>query len=128
MTHLKRILLVEDERNLRTVARLALEAVGGFTVCTCSSGEEALEQAPGFGPDLILLDVRMPGLDGPTTLEALRRLPGLKRTPVIFMSTEARAHALAAYRDMGALDVIPKPFDPITLADTVKETWIRHVE
>lgn len=128
MTHLKRILLVEDEPNLRTVARLALEAVGGFTVCTCSSGEEALEQAPDFTPDLVLLDVGMPGLDGPATLEALRRLPGLGHTPVIFMSTEAHPHKVATYRGMGALDVIPKPFDPMTLADTVKETWIRHAE
>ena len=68
MTALKRILMVEDETDIQEVAQLALEAVGGFTVCICSSGPEALQQAPLFAPDLILLDVMMSGMDGPSTL------------------------------------------------------------
>ena len=72
---LKRVLFVEDDADIRTVARMALEAVGGFTVLGCSSGAEALEQIEAFGPDLILLDVMMPGMNGLETLESLRRLP-----------------------------------------------------
>ena len=75
MHELKRMLFVEDDPDIQTVARISLEAVGGFTVMACSSGAEALERVAAFAPDLILLDVMMPGMDGLETLQALRRLP-----------------------------------------------------
>ena len=102
---------------------MALETVGGFTVETCISGKEAVQKAPGFAPDLIVLDVMMPGMDGPETLLALRALPGLKDTPVIFMTAKAMAPEIQKYKDLGALDVIPKPFDPMTLSDQIKAIW-----
>ena len=77
MTTLQRILCVEDEADIQAVARMALELVGGFQVQVCGSGEEALRQVQTFAPDLILLDVMMPGMDGPSTLKALRALPGM---------------------------------------------------
>lgn len=126
MTALNRILMVEDEADIQEVAQLALEAVGGFTVCICSSGPEALEQAPLFGPDLILLDVMMSGMDGPSTLLALRQMPQFASTPVIFMTAKVQSHEVARYKEMGALDVISKPFDPMTLSDTIVEIWTRH--
>ncbi|MBI3529869.1 MAG: response regulator [Betaproteobacteria bacterium] len=120
---LQRILYVEDEPDIRAVARIALETVGGFQLLVCGSGQEALAAAPAFAPDLILLDVMMPGLDGPSTLAALRALPAFENTPIVFMTAKVQAHELVRYRQMGALDVIPKPFDPMTLAATVRGIW-----
>lgn len=123
---LQRILYVEDEPDIRAVTRLALEAVGGFTVEVCSSGQEAQTKGADFAPDLILLDVMMPGMDGPTTLKALRGIAALSATPVIFMTAKVQANELAEYKAMGALDVIPKPFDPMTLAEQIKTIWSRR--
>ncbi|HAL38061.1 MAG TPA: hypothetical protein DCP03_08045, partial [Polaromonas sp.] len=83
---LNRILYVEDEPDIRAVAQMALEAVGGFVVIACASGQEALSAAPQAQADLLLLDVMMPGMDGPNTLKALRALPATAQTPVIFMT------------------------------------------
>lgn len=122
---LQKVLYVEDEDDIRMVAQLALETVGGLTLKTCSNGQEAVTAGPGFAPDLILLDVMMPGMDGPTTLAALRALSALKDTPVIFMTAKVQPSEVQRYRDLGALDVIAKPFDPMTLADHVREIWGR---
>ena len=123
---LERRLFVEDEPDIQQVARMALELAGGFTVEVCSSGPEALERAPGFAPQLFLLDVMMPGMDGPTTLAELRQLPQLAATPVIFMTAKVQPAEVAQYRELGAIDVIAKPFDPMKLADTIREMWARE--
>ena len=125
MHELKRVLFVEDDPDIQTVARMSLEAVGGFTVMACSSGAEALERAAAFAPDLILLDVMMPGMDGLETLEALRRLPQVSRVPVVFMTAKVQAQEVSRYRDAGAADVIAKPFDPMTLPARVRTIWNR---
>lgn len=122
---LKKILYVEDEPDIRLIAAMALESVGGFTLEVCDSGADALAKGQHFAPDLLLLDVMMPEMDGPTTLQALRRLPGLESTPVIFMTAKVQAQEIAGYRDFGALDVIAKPFDPMTLAAQVEAIWQR---
>ncbi|MDQ3268352.1 MAG: response regulator [Pseudomonadota bacterium] len=122
---LTRILYVEDEPDIQMVARLALEALGGFTVEICSSGDEALKRATGFQPQLFLLDVMMPGMDGPSTLRMLRTLPQFANTPVIFMTAKVQPNEIAEYKALGAVDVISKPFDPMTLASRVKEIWER---
>nr|WP_239556330.1 response regulator [Dyella flava] len=124
---MQRILYVEDEPDIQAVARLALETVGGFTLCTCDSGKAALDAVQSFNPDMILLDVMMPGMDGPSTLSALRELPALKETPIVFMTAKVQAAEIARYRQQGALDVIAKPFDPMTLSNTVRDIWNKHV-
>jgi signal transduction histidine kinase len=123
---LKRILYVEDEGDIRTIAVTVLEALGGFTVLACRSGKEALEAAPGANADLILLDVMMPGMDGPATLKALREIPEIAQTPVIFMTAKVQPGEIRHFRDLGAIDVIPKPFDPMTLAAQIREIWERR--
>ena len=123
MSTLPRILYVEDEPDIQTVARTALEMVGGFEVKICSSGEEAVREAEAFAPDMILLDVMMPGMDGPSTLEALRKKASLADTPVAFMTAKVQPAEIAHYKSLGARDVITKPFDPMTLADQVKAIW-----
>jgi CheY-like chemotaxis protein len=123
MSELKRVFYVEDEPDIQAVAKIALEMVGGFTVKICSSGEEALREVEAFAPDMILLDVMMPGMDGPTTLQALRRLPAHAATPVAFMTAKVQPAEVAHYTSLGALDVIPKPFDPMALAGQVRAIW-----
>lgn len=125
-TRLRRILYVEDEADIRTVARMALEAVGGFEVIECASGAEALAAAPTARADLILLDVMMPGIDGPGTLQALRAIPQTASTPVIFMTAKVQAAEIAQYRALGALDVIAKPFDPMQVSDELLRIWQRR--
>jgi two-component system OmpR family response regulator len=120
---LARILYVEDEPDIRAIAQMALEAVGGFTVIACASGNEALANAPGASADLLLLDVMMPGMDGPTTLKALRELPATANTPVIFMTAKVQAAEVAQYRELGAMDVIHKPFDPMALSAQISRIW-----
>lgn len=123
MPPLQRILYVDDEVGLQAVARLALEKIGGFSVRTCLSGEEALRVAQAFAPDLFLLDVMMPGLDGPATLAALRQLPGLADTPAIFMTAKSEPEEIARLKAAGALGVIAKPFDPLTVASEIRAVW-----
>ena len=123
---LNKILYVEDEPDIQAVAQLALEAVGGFTVKICSSGQEALTQIEAFAPDLILLDVMMPGMDGPSTLKALRQISAYADTPVCFMTAKVQPQEVAHYKSLGALDVIPKPFDPMALSAQVTTIWERH--
>jgi diguanylate cyclase (GGDEF)-like protein len=123
---LKRILMIEDEPDIQAVAQLALEALGGFQVRICGTGREGVQAAVAFDPHLILLDVMMPGMDGPSTLQALRNLPQIVATPVIFMTAKVQPQEIAEYRALGVLDVIAKPFDPMTLADTILSIWECH--
>lgn len=116
-----RVLFVDDDSGIRALARLALERKGGFTVEICASGAEALKRAASFSPDVIILDVMMPGMDGIETLRALRKLPETASIPVIFLTANTRAEEVNRYREEGAVEVIAKPFDPLTLASTVAE-------
>ncbi len=127
MGTLQRVMYVEDEPDIQAVAKLALEMVGGFTVKIFSSGEEALKQAVAFAPDMILLDVMMPGMDGPSTLKALRELAPLADIPVVFMTARVQPQEVAHYMSLGALGVIAKPFDPMNLANQVRAIWANKV-
>ena len=120
---LTRILYVEDQPDIRLVAKMALEAVGGFTVIACESGAEALRCAPEARADLLLLDVMMPGMDGPGLLMLLREMPATAKTPVIFMTAKVQASEVALYKGLGALEVIAKPFDPMALSDQLRRIW-----
>lgn len=122
---LSRILLVDDEQDIRTVAQLSLTALGGFTVECCASGAEALERVRGFRPDLVLLDVMMPGLDGPATLGRLRAEPDTAAVPVVFVTARVQPQEVLAYKLIGAADVVAKPFDPMTLPRLLQEIWER---
>jgi two-component system, OmpR family, response regulator len=123
---LLRIMMVEDDPDIQTIARMALETVGGFTVEVCESGRGALEKAPVFKPDLILLDVMMPEMDGPTTFKNLRKIPEFADTPIIFCTAKAMPSELDQFRAMGSAGIIPKPFDPMQLAAQVLEIWEKN--
>lgn len=128
-SELHRILYVEDDPDIQAVASIALEVVGGFTLKACSSGAEALAAAhSGFDAQLLLLDVMMPEMDGPTTLARLRELAPTAQTPVVFMTAKVQASEVSFYKSLGALGVIAKPFDPMLLAQQVRALWEARAE
>jgi two-component system, OmpR family, response regulator len=120
---LKKIMMVEDDVDIQTIARLALETIGDFDVLTCDSGYDAIDNVERFKPDLILLDVMMPEMDGITTFKKLREIKSAKIIPIIFMSAKVQHHEVEEYYHLGAMSVIAKPFDPMALADNIKVCW-----
>lgn len=123
MLELKKILCAEDDPDIQIVVRLALQNVGKFTVEICSNGAEAVRSASEFQPDLILLDVMMPEMDGPAALSAIRRNPATAAIPIIFMTARSKPEEIEAFLKLGALDVIEKPFDPMTLDKILRKVW-----
>ncbi|WNO59508.1 response regulator [Rheinheimera sp. MMS21-TC3] len=124
MAELKNIMHVEDDPSIQQVAKIALEAVGGFNVHTCSSGKQALADYATVLPQLILLDVMMPGMDGPTTLLQLQQQFDLSQIPIVFMTAKVQSNEIASYRALGAVDVVVKPFDPMTLSSQLQQIWL----
>lgn len=120
-----KLLYVEDEADIREIVSLALEDED-FDIAFCESGAKALEVAQHFKPEIILLDVMMPGMDGPTTLLHLRKLPGLATTPVIFLTAKVQPDEIDEFIALGAIDVISKPFDPMLLAEQIYNIVKRH--
>lgn len=123
-----RILYTDDEEDMRTIVQFALEGTADLDLRVCASGQEAIDllsgSSPdhpgtdaGWQPDLILLDVTMPDMDGPTTLRGIRALSGMADIPVAFLTGKLWPEEIAAFKAMGAVEVIAKPFDPMTLAD-----------
>lgn len=121
MTHSLSILYVDDEPDIRLIVEMALSLRPGLSVRTAGSGEEALDMLidQRWRPDLVMVDVMMPGLTGPEVLAALRAEPDTETLPVIFVTARARPQDVAAYVAQGARGVITKPFDPMQLADQV---------
>ncbi|MES2902763.1 MAG: response regulator [Pseudomonadota bacterium] len=115
-----RILYVDDDPDIREVALMALELDGGLEVRACASGAEALDVAPLFKPALVLLDVMMPQMDGPTTLGHLRADPATANIPIVFITARTQRAEVEQLKRLGALGVIAKPFDPMTLADQAR--------
>ena len=123
MTQLQTVLYVEDDVDIQEVASMALEVVGGLDVVVVGSGQDAIAHVREWIPDLVLLDVMMPEMDGPTTLAALRQVPGMQKVPVVFVTAKVQANEVERYLTLGAIGVIAKPFDPMTLADQARALW-----
>lgn len=123
---LTKILYAEDEADIREIAVLAIETLGGFEVATCNCGAEVLELARQFQPQLILLDVMMPIMDGPATLLALKQDSQLQQIPVIFLTAKIMSEEVSRFKTMGAIDIIAKPFDPMTLSTQIQTIWNSH--
>lgn len=118
---IRKVLLVDDEDDIRTVGHLSLSRVGGWQTVLASSGAEAVERAAAERPDLILLDVMMPGMDGPTTFGQLRAQEATATTPIIFMTAKVHKQEVTRYLELGAIGVIGKPFDPLLLPTEIKK-------
>ncbi|MCP5200266.1 MAG: response regulator [Gammaproteobacteria bacterium] len=123
---LKKILHVDDSDDIRELVRHGLERDDKYTLMFCASTDEAIDRAPTFGPDLLLLDSIMPDISGVGLYEKIRAQPGLENTPVIFLTTQAETLDFTSFLRVGAIDVIGKPFDVNTLADTIDEIWREH--
>jgi len=117
------VLLVEDDPDIQELATMALEAIGGLRVSTCNDGLAGLTQAEALQPDLIVLDWRMPVLDGGQTLSRLKENPATREIPVVFMTASVQPSEVDRMRAMGAVAVIPKPFDPVELPGRIREIW-----
>ncbi len=117
----RRILLVDDEDHIREVAGVSLEALGGYDVLSASSGVEAIDTATREQPDAILLDVMMPGMDGPTTFQHLQADPHTRDIPVILLTAKLQGADRRQFAELGVVAVLAKPFDPLTLAGQVAE-------
>lgn len=120
---LQRILYVEDDDDIRTVTVMALEMLGDFTVAACASGTEAIARAEAFAPDLLLLDVMMPEMDGPSTLAALREREALKHVPAAFFTAKTQPDEVKRLQGLGAVAVLAKPFDPERLPGELVRVW-----
>jgi CheY-like chemotaxis protein len=123
MDELRRVMCVEDDSDIRMILELSLRQIGGYELCACSSGMEAIEQAPVFRPQLVLLDVMMPGLSGPETLPLLRKIDGMQGVPIVFLTAKAMREEIEALLEHGATGVIVKPFDPVTLPKDIQIYW-----
>ena len=113
----RRVLIVDDESDIREVASLSLEAVGGYEVATAESGREGIEKAAAEQPDAILLDVMMPEMDGPTTFGRLQGDPATREIPVVLLTAKVQAADRAKFDALGVAAVMSKPFDPMTLSE-----------
>jgi CheY-like chemotaxis protein len=123
---LHRILYVEDDADIRRIVSMSLEMVGDYTVAACGSCADALEVVDDFDPDLLLLDVMMPDVDGPATLRALRKRESTADAPAVFITAKVQAGDLARYKRLGVFDVIVKPFDPMVLSDRIAQIWQQY--
>lgn len=114
-----KVLVIDDEEDVRFVARVSLGRVGQMTVIEAASGEEGVERARRERPDFILLDMMMPGMDGAATLRALRAGDGTASIPVVFLTAKVMASDVQRLKDLGAKGVVLKPFNPMTLASEI---------
>lgn len=111
----RRILIIDDEDDIREVAQVSLEMVGGWDVTTASSGRAGLEKAEAEQPDAILLDVMMPDMDGPTTFQRLQANPATRPIPVILLTAKVQSSDRQRFAEIGVVAVLAKPFDPMKL-------------
>lgn len=117
----RRVLVVDDEDDIREVVQVSLELIGGWTVLTARSGREGLARAGSDRPDAILLDVMMPDLDGPTTFRLLQASPATRNIPVILLTARVQGADRRRFASLGVAAVIAKPFDPLKLPGQVAE-------
>jgi CheY-like chemotaxis protein len=115
------ILIIDDEDDIREVAALSLEAVAGWTVYTASSGKEGILAAAELKPDAILMDVMMPGMDGPTTFKVIQQTPAIAQIPVVLLTAKVQGVDQRRFADLGVAGVLFKPFDPLLLSTQIAQ-------
>lgn len=118
---INKVLLVEDDKHIRLIIKTSLVKLAQWQVAEAANGLEALEQVKGATPDLILLDIMMPGMDGPTTFAELRKIDQVKQVPVIFMTAKVQRQEVESYIALGARGVITKPVDPMKLPEQIMD-------
>lgn len=122
---LRKILFVDDDQDVHMIVKLCLREIPNLEFRSAFSGQEAISISQEFLPDLILLDVMMPKMDGIETLRALKQIPSLKNTAVVFLTAKAVRSEVENFLKYGVVEVITKPFDALTLSKEVLEIWNR---
>ncbi|MEQ9364505.1 MAG: response regulator [Leptospirales bacterium] len=121
---LKKILCAEDEDDLREILEMSLQGTGGLSVRACATGEETIAAVrDGFQPDLLLLDIMIPDMNGLQILAELRKLPATAKTPAVFITARAQPHELEEYKKAGASEILTKPFDPMALPEVLQKIY-----
>jgi len=123
MKELKKILYAEDEPDVQTIVELTIQTMSDYEIKVCDNGKKLLDAVEEYNPDLILLDVMMPEMDGPTTFKNLQLNETTKHIPVIFMTAKAQVHEIESFTGMGVLGIITKPFDPMALCNEIQKIW-----
>ena len=118
---MRRILIIDDEDDIREVAALSLEATAGWKTLTANSGAAGIELAMAEQPDAILMDVMMPGVDGPTTFRTMQENPSIAKIPVLLLTAKVQGVDKRRFADLGVAGILFKPFDPLTLAEQIAE-------
>jgi len=126
MQKLKKILYAEDEPDVQTVVELTIQCMSDYEIKICNNGKRLLECVQDYNPDLILLDVMMPEMDGPTTYKNLQADELTQNIPVMFMTAKAQVHEIEKFNNLGSLGVITKPFDPVTLCSEIDNFWNKN--
>lgn len=123
MEKFERVMCVEDDPDIRLILDFSIGRIGGFSLCLCDGGQEALNKVESFRPQLILLDVMMPDMSGPETLERLRTLPVMRGVPIVFLTAKAMQDEVEELLAYGATGIIVKPFDPVALPENIRIFW-----
>jgi CheY-like chemotaxis protein len=118
---IRKVLIVDDDPAIQRMAMMSLSRIGKWEVVVAESGQQAIEEAQKAIPDVILMDVMMPRMDGPSTLRLLQQHEDLARVPVIFMTAKVLREEMESYTELGAAGVIKKPFDPLTLPASIRK-------
>lgn len=125
---LNNIVHVDDDEDIRTIVQIAIEVVGQMQLVQFPDGASALNGIPSTNPDLFVFDVMMPEMTGPQLREKITAIPGFEHVPTVFVTAKAETSFTDQLRSDGALAVVTKPFDPMTLADTLREIWKKHCD
>lgn len=123
MKELKKILYAEDEKDVQTIVEISVWSTSNYEIKICDNGKILLDSVEDYNPDLIMLDVMMPEMDGVTTLKNLQANEKTKNIPVIFITAKAQTNEVKLFNESGIIGVITKPFDPMSLCSTIKEIW-----
>lgn len=126
MKELKKILYAEDEIDVQTIVEISIWSTSDYQIKIYGNGKLLLDAVEEYKPDLIMLDVMMPEMDGPTTFTHLQANEKTKDIPVIFITAKAQIHEIELFKQAGVIGVITKPFDPMQLSTTIKELWDKH--
>lgn len=118
---MRRVLIIDDEDDIREVAALSLEATAGWQIMTAPSGAEGMQIAEAEQPDAILMDVMMPGVDGPTTFRLMQENPAIAKIPVLLLTAKVQGVDQRRFAGLGVAAVLFKPFDPLTLAQQIRD-------
>ncbi|MDD3594409.1 MAG: response regulator [Candidatus Gastranaerophilales bacterium] len=128
MKELKKILYAEDEIDIQVIVDAIVKSMSSYEIMFCNNGQEVLDIVEEYNPDLILLDIMMPEVDGLTAFQELQKSEKTKNIPVVFITAKAQVHEVQSFLKTGVIGIITKPFDPMQLCSNINAIWEKHVD